>query len=170
MSGLAFVEDQTPRAQLDFLVNREAVASLCSPRIQQSRRTTVALIRAAIRAGSLREAQEQMALAQKELGLASERKGLMGIQAETEIAMAELYLGRGDLKASAHMLDAAHNHMIGEDNCVQLRNYAAVRGELDLALGHPETAESTLRAAILKEELEARGAGEENIRLRAPEP
>ena len=33
------------------------------------------------------------------------------------------------------MLDDAHNHMIGEDNSLQLRNYAAERGELELALG-----------------------------------
>ena len=77
--------------------------------------------------------------------------------------MAGLYLDRRDLSDAARMLDDAHNHMIGEDNSLQLRKYAAERGELELALGHPESAEPTLRSAILKEELQARGAGAENV-------
>ena len=164
MSGLAFIEDGTPRVQLDLLLNRETVAlfELAQNRAIEAEQR-VALIRAAIRADSLREAQEQMAIAQKEFTLAPGQKGLMGIQAESEIDLAQLYVRRGDLSDAAHMLDAAHNHMVGEDNSVQLRNYAAARGELELALGHPEAAESTLRAAILKEESEARGVGKENV-------
>jgi len=164
MSGLASIENETPRVQLALLVNREAVGLYeLSQNPVSLTEQRIALIRAAMRAGSVREAQKQMAQAQKELGRASEHKGVMGIQAETEIAMAELYLERADLKSAAGMLDDAHNHMIGEDNSLQLRNYAAARGELELALGHPETAESTLRTAILKEELEAQGTGKENI-------
>ena len=104
-----------------------------------------------------------MALAQKEDAMEPATKGQMGIQAESEIDMAQLYIRRGDLSGAAHMLDVAHTHMVGEDNSLQLRNYAGARGELELALGHPEAAESTLRAAILKEELLARGAGKENV-------
>lgn len=57
-----------------------------------------------------------MAIAQKEFTLAPGQKGLMGIQAESEIDLAQLYVRRGDLSDAAHMLDAAHNHMVGEDN------------------------------------------------------
>jgi hypothetical protein len=166
MSGLALIEDGTPRKQLDLLVNQETFAlfELARNRAILAEQR-VALIRAAIRAGALETAQKQMRLARKEFAHAPNQKGLMGIQAESEIAMASLYLERGDLANAAHMLDDAHDHMVGEDNSLQLRNYAVARGELELALGHAESAESTLHAAILKEEFEARGAGQENITI-----
>ena len=53
--------------------------------------------------------------------------------------------------------------MIGEDNSFQLKNYAVSRGELELAQGQPDAAESMLRKTILQEESEAKGAGRENI-------
>ena len=164
MAGLAYIEDATPRVHLDLLVNRETVAlfTLSQNRAILSEQR-IGLIRAAIRAGSLQEAQGQMALAQKEMALAPEQKGLKSNQAESEIEMGQLYLDRGDLPDAGRMLDAAHNHMVGEDNSLQLRNYAAARGELELALGHTESAESTLRAAILKEETEASGARDQNV-------
>ncbi len=163
MAGLAYTEDATPRVQLDLLVNRETVELFSLSNNQAIlAEQRIALIRAAIRAGALKEAQEQMAIAQREFALAPGQKGLRSNQAESEIEMAQLYLDRSDLPAAGRMLDAAHNHMMGEDNSLQLRNYAAARGELELALGHPEIAESTLRSAILKEELEARGAGVQN--------
>jgi tetratricopeptide (TPR) repeat protein len=164
MAGLALIEDGTPRAQLDLLLNRETfdLFELAQNRTILAEQR-VALIKAAIRAGALLDAQKQMRIARKEFALAPDQKGLMGSQAESEIAMAGMYLGRGDLDSATQMLDDAHNHMVGEDNSLQLRNYAVVRGELELALGHPDTAESALRAAILKEELEARGAGQQNI-------
>ena len=164
MSGLALVEVATPRVRLDYLANKEALnlfALAQSPPLLAEQR--VSLIGAAIRAGALKEAAEQMALAQKEIELAPNQKGLRSNQSESEILMAGLYLDRGDLADAAHLLEGAHNHMVGEDNPLQLRNYAVVRGELELALGHPETAESSLRAAILEEEREAPGAETENI-------
>lgn len=163
MAGLALLEDATPRKQLDMLANREALGLF---ELSQNRAIIaaqrVALIRAAIRAGALEEAQRQMAIA-KASDPGSEKEGLEGIRAEGEIAMAGLYLNRGDLSDATRMLDDAHNHMAGEDNSLQLRNYAAERGELALALGHPEAAEPALRSAILEEELQARGAGAENV-------
>ena len=164
MAGLGIIEDGTPRAQLDLLVNRETVGLLELAQNQAIvAEQRIKLIRAAIRAGALKEAQDQMTLAQKEIALAPKQKGSTGIQAESELAMAVLYLDRGDLKAAGSMLDDVHNHMVGQDNSLQLRNYATARGELELALGHPEAAESTLRAAILREELLASGAGKENV-------
>jgi tetratricopeptide (TPR) repeat protein len=158
MAGLAAIEDSTPRVQLDLLVNRETVNLLSlarngAIRVQQRNR----LIRAAIRAGSLQEAREQMALAQKE------NVPDPILQAEGEILMADLLLDRGDPQSAAQMLDAAHGHMVGKDDDYHSKLYAAARGELELTQGHFEAAESTLRGAILKEELEARGAGQENV-------
>ncbi len=117
MAGLAYIEDATPRVQLDLLVNRETVALFTLSQNQAIlSEQRIALIRAAIRAGSLQEAQGQMVLAQKELALAPEQKGLKSNQAESEIEMGQLYLDRGDLAGAGRMLDAARNHMVGEDN------------------------------------------------------
>ncbi len=164
MSGLAWTEESTPRTQLDLLLNRETfeLFSLAPNRTTQAS-SRAGLIRAAIRAGALEEAREQMALAQKDATLASDQKGSQAAQAENEMLIAELYLDRGDLAASSQMLDAAQTHMAGEDNFIQLRRYALVRGELELAQGHAAAAESRLRAAILTQEQQAKGAGRQNV-------
>ncbi len=164
MSGLALVEDSTPRLQLDLLVNREAFGLYAlSKNATFLAGQRVYLIRAALRAGSMTEAREQMVRAKQELALAPGKAGLIGVKAEIEIAMAHLYLERGDLSNAQIMLDDAQKQMASEDNPVQYRSYAVARGGLELALKHPEAAEATLHDAILKEELEARGAGEQNI-------
>ena len=164
MAGLALIEDLTPRVQLDLLVNREVFELLTLPRnsafLAEQR---VSVIRAALRAGSMDEAQEQLANAKGELALAPGRKGLIGVQAETEISMARLFVQREEYSNAEILLDDAHRVMAKEDNPDQLRSYAVARGELELALGHPDAAEATLGAAIMKEELEARGAGVQNI-------
>ncbi len=165
VSGIAWVEDATPRTQLDLLLNRESFAlfSLAPNRTLQGS-SRASLIRSAMRAGALLEAKEQIALAQKDAILAPGQKGLQAVtQAENELLMAEIYLDRGDPSSAGQMLDAAQNHMIGEDNDFQLSRYALLRGEFELAQGHAGAAESLLRAAILKEEQEARGVGRENI-------
>ncbi len=164
MAGVALIEDSTPRKQLDLLLNRESVALFSLSRnsaLLADARTY--LVNAAIRAGFLAEAEAQLALVKEEAGLAPEQKGSLSFQAESEIAMARLHLEQGDVKSAAKLLDAAHNHMVGEDNYFQLSRYAVARGELELAQGDSNTAESTLRAAILKEELEGKGVGRENI-------
>lgn len=162
MAGLAYIEDGTPRAQLDFLANRETVALFALAQNQNIlAEQRIGLIRAAIRAGAWQEAEKQMAIAGK-IDSASGTVA-MGSRAEGELAMAGLYLDRADLKDAAQMLHDAHDHMAHLDNPVELRAYAAELGELELAEGHPDAAEPILREAILKEELEARGAGTENV-------
>jgi CHAT domain-containing protein/tetratricopeptide (TPR) repeat protein len=162
MAGLAMIEDATPRAQLALLLRKEAMGlfSLSANRtINSAARTN--LIRAAIRAGSLSEAQQQLAIQQKET---NPHQGAPPIfPADAEIGMAELYLDRGDLHNARSTLDHAQKLMAGQDNPVLRRNYAVVRGELELSQGRPEDAESILRTAILSQELEARGAGDQNI-------
>lgn len=161
VAGPAFIEELTPRVQLSLLVNREAFNLFAlSPNRAIQAEQRFALIRAAIRAGSLQEAQEQMNIARTETAFAP---GMKGEQAESEILMAELYLDRNDLTAADRMLNAAHEHMGGEDNFVQLRNYAVARGELELLLGRPDEAEPRLRRAIVEEELQAAGAGAQNV-------
>jgi tetratricopeptide (TPR) repeat protein len=164
MGGLASVEDSTPRVRLDLLLNREAfhLFSL-SKNSAYLAEVRALLIRAALRAGSIAEAKEQMRIATEEGELSAGSKGPTGARAETEIAMAKFYIDRDELSNAEVMLDEAQKHMAGEDNPVEQRGYAGVRGELELALKHPEAAETMLRAAILKEELEAKGAGDQNI-------
>ncbi len=164
MSGIAIVEDATPRVQLDLLVNREAFRLLAlSKNTAYLAEQRASLIRAALRAGSTSEVQEQLSRAKTELAGAPENKGLIGVQAETEIAIAQFYVDRGNFAKAAPALDDAHEHMADEDNPIQFRSYAVARGALDLALNRPRAAEAVLSTAILKEEREARGAGEHNI-------
>jgi tetratricopeptide (TPR) repeat protein len=164
MAALALVEDGTPRTQLSLLLHREAVGLFSAlPNSTILRDQRIALIRAAIRAGSLDEAKSQMTLEQAEAILAPNLKEPPSTQAESETLMASLYLERGDLLSTSRLLDAARRHMIGEDNDFLLNNYALTRGEFDLTEGHAEAAESTLNAAIIREELEAKGVGRENV-------
>lgn len=160
MSSLVMVEEATPRVQLSLLLNREAVelfelgknrAIIASARSH--------LIRAALRAGALHEAQEQMKIAQSEVAAFPKVTFPHSYQAENEMGLADVYLDRRELAAAAQQLDAARDDLTGEDNWLQLASYATERGELELALGHPEEAETTLRNAVLTEELRDRGSG-----------
>jgi tetratricopeptide (TPR) repeat protein len=160
MASLGMVEENTPRVHLSLLLNREVLglfelgqnqAMIASARDK--------LIRAALRAGALHEAQEQMAIARREVDRLPNHAFPPEYLAENELELADVYLDRRDLTAATNELDAARNHLTGEDNWLERANYAAERGELELALGHPENAESTLRNAILSEELRSRGAG-----------
>ena len=166
LSGLAQVEQATPRVRLDLLMQREVVHVLeltAGRQLIPTERFNLAT--AAIRAGAIPEAEKQIELAQAELEAIGGGKSVQGRLAENEIAMANLYLDRSDLGDSARMLDLAGGHMAGEDNAYHRRDYAAARGRLELAEGHPETAEPLLRSAILDEERLAGKAGAESIVL-----
>jgi CHAT domain-containing protein/tetratricopeptide (TPR) repeat protein len=166
LSGLAEVEQATPRIQLGLLMQREVVQVL---ELTEGRQLIPGerfnLATAAIRVGALAEAEKQIGLAQAELEAINGGKSVRGRLAENEIAMADLYLDRRDLVDSAKMLDLAERHMTGEDNAYHRRDYAVARGRLELAEGHPDTAEPLLRNAILDEERLAGKAGNESIVL-----
>jgi tetratricopeptide (TPR) repeat protein len=160
MAGLVMVEESTPRVHLTLLLSQEEVGLFG---IAQSPVYTAGarghLIRAALRAGALHVAQEQMNIARREDAASSNQWLPRGYQAENELGLADVYLDRRALTAAAQQLDAARVHLAGEDNWLQQENYATERGELELALGHPKEAETTLRNAILTEELRDRGTG-----------
>jgi tetratricopeptide (TPR) repeat protein len=162
IGGLAQVEEMTPRLHLALLLRREASGILS---LTQTRGLMgpIRLLYAvdAMRAGAITEAKDQMRLAQEESAIPGE-KPIKGALAETEIVMANLSLAHGDAPGAKTFLDDAVR-LIGRDDFVHLRAYAEVRGELDLASGHPGDAEATLREAIRKEELLGKGAGSKNI-------
>jgi len=166
LSGLAEVEKATPRVHHALLLQREVVGVL---ELTDSRELIpterLNLVYAAIRAGSVPEAQQQMQLAQSELVAMGGGKSVQGLLAEAEIDMAALYLDRHDLTSAARLLDSAHGHMTGENNSYHRRDYAVARGELELAQGHPETAEPLLHDAILEEEQLAGKPSAESIVL-----
>jgi tetratricopeptide (TPR) repeat protein len=164
LAGLAEVEKSTPRAHLALLLQREAMGILeltQSRALIPSQRYDLAI--AAIRAGFLPEAQAELAKVRSELAANGGESSIRGFLADSEIAMANLYLERRDLSAAAATLDSAKSHMEGQDDSVLKRSYAAVRGELELEQGHPETAERMVRDAILEEERKAREVGATNI-------
>jgi tetratricopeptide (TPR) repeat protein len=153
LSGLQQAEQGTPRVRLALSMQREVVNVLelteSRPLIASERLNLAA---AAIRAGAIQEAEEQMRRAQSELAASGGGRSVFGFLAENEIAMANLYLARRDLTAARRMLDAAEGHMAGEDNSRHRRDYAIARGQLELAEGHPQASEPMLRNALLEEE------------------
>jgi CHAT domain-containing protein/tetratricopeptide (TPR) repeat protein len=166
LSGLAELEQSTPRVRLELLLQREVVHVLEQSENRQLMPTErFNLAAAAIRAGAIPEAEQQMQLAQAELLALGGGRSVPGRLAEDEIAMAGVYLDRSDRADAAKMLDSAHGHMAGEDNSHHRRDYAVARGRLELALGHPDAAEPLLRNAIVFEEHWASKAGEEDILL-----
>jgi tetratricopeptide (TPR) repeat protein len=153
LSGLEEVEQGTPRVRQTLLLQREVVAVLELTGSRQLIPTErLNLVDAAIRAGSLAEAQQQMSQAQAELAAIGGGSSVQGFLAETETDLATLYLKRRDPVSAARLLDSALVHMAGEDNSYHRRDYAVARGQLDLAQGHPEAAEPLLHDAILGEE------------------
>ena len=161
MGALAGIEDATPRVHLDLLVNREKLGLFeLSKATSWVANARVELIRSDLRAGSMAEAETQLKLARRD---ETGKNGQLSIEAESETAMALLYLHRRDLNSAQGLLDDAGKKMAGEDNPVLYRNYAVARGELQLASGDPERAEATLRTAILKDESEGQGVGRQNI-------
>ena len=166
ISGLEEIEESTPRVHHALLLQREAVAALELSRNRQlipAERLHLAAV--AIRAGAASEAQEQMRVAQQELSANGGGDSVRGFLVENEDAMASLYLDRGDLAGAARMLDAAKRDMAGENNSYHRREYALAHGRLELALGHPDTAESLLRDALVEEERLAAKGGAESIAM-----
>ncbi len=131
LSGLAQVEQATPRVQLELLEQREVVHVL---ELTQSRQLIPGerfnLATAAIRAGSVAEAEKQIALAQSELEAIGGGNSVKGRLAENEFVMADLYLDRNDLGDAGRQLDLAHQHMAGEENAYHRRDYAVARGKV----------------------------------------
>jgi len=166
LAGLAEVEKSTPRVQLSLLLQREVMGVL---ELTESRNLIPAqrydLAVAAIRAGAIPEALGALRTVQSELSGKQVDKATQSFLADSEISLAKLYLGRGDYSSASAMLDTAHKHMVGGEDELDRRNYAAARGELGLALGQAANAETMLRDAILEEERKGHGAGAENILL-----
>jgi len=162
LSGLEQVEQSTPRSRLALLLQREHVAALELTDNRQLLPTAhLNLAAAAIRAGSIPEAQQAMATAENELTANGGGKSVQSILAEVETALASVYLERRQPNEAGKLLDSAYAHMAGEKNAIYLRNYAVARGQLALEQGHPEAAEPLLRDALLEQErLGAKGGAE----------
>jgi CHAT domain-containing protein len=140
-------------------LQREALATLeLTPNRQLIPTARLNLAAAAIRAGSIPEAEEAMRTAELELAANGGGRSVHSILAEVETAMANVYLDRGELAKASEKLDAAYAHMAGARTGIYLRNYAVARGQLALEQGRAEAAEPLLREAIVAQE-QAAGAG-----------
>jgi len=164
LDGPAEAEVETPRVHLELLLRKEALSVL---QLTQSQNQVPAarmwMAVAAIRAGAVSLAEDQMQQARREQATLGDVAPMQSVAVENEISLANLYLDRGDREKAAARLDEAKVRLSGDDNFVHHRSYAAARGRLELALGHPEAAESMLRKAILDEERQAAKAGARNI-------
>jgi tetratricopeptide (TPR) repeat protein len=164
LAGLAEVEKNTPREQLELLIQRELLGILKltpSRALIPAQRYDLAI--AAIRAGSIAEAQAQMGKVEAELKQQKDQRSLREFLADSEIALANLYLSRGDQLSAANLLQRAQAHLAGLDDKEEIALYAAARGQLLLASGKPEAAEPLLRNAILTEEDRGRSVGAGNM-------
>jgi CHAT domain-containing protein/tetratricopeptide (TPR) repeat protein len=164
IAGLAEVEESTPRVHLDLLLKQEYLSAL---ELTGSRNmipgVRMWLAAAAIRAGAVREAEDQMRQARSEQASFIGAAPFGPLLAQSQIALANFYLGSGDLKKAGELLDSAHGHLAGDDNFLYRRAYAAARGQLELQLGLPQAAEATLRGAIADEERQGANAGTANV-------
>jgi tetratricopeptide (TPR) repeat protein len=162
LSGLEEIEESTPRVQHALLLQRETLGVLG---LSQNRGLIPAerlhLAAVAIRAGADSLATEQMRLAQQDIA-ARGGDSIRAFLFEDEQAMATLYLDRGDPASAAKILDAAYQDQKNENNSFHRRDYALLRGRLELARGNFGEAELLLSHALLEEEREGRG-GAKNI-------
>lgn len=153
LAGLAEAEKSSPRTHLELLLQRELLSLLemtPSRSLIPSQRYDLAI--AAIRAGSIADAQHQLAEVRTELNQQTDVPSLRTFLADSEIALANLYITRGDLSAASKLLGSAKAHMAGLDDESEAAALAAAEGQLDLALGDPGKAEPSLRQAILHAE------------------
>jgi tetratricopeptide (TPR) repeat protein len=156
LAALAEAEKSSPRSHLELLLQRELLSILeltPSTDLIPSQRYDLAI--AAIRAGSVDEAQRQLAAVRAELARQNNEQSIRLFLSDSEIALANLYLARHDLSSAAPLLRAAQNHIAGLDDDSEQAALAAATGQLDLALGQPGHSESALRQAIVQ--AEARG-------------
>ncbi|MDE3061853.1 MAG: CHAT domain-containing protein [Acidobacteriota bacterium] len=157
LAALAEAEKSSPRTHLELLLQRELLSILeltPSTDLIPSQRYDLAI--AAIRAGSVDEAQRQLAAVRAELAQQNNEQSIRLFLADSEIALANLYLARHYLSAAAPLLRGAQTHIAGLDDGSEQAALAAATGQLDLALGQPGHSESALRRAIVQ--AEARGA------------
>lgn len=162
LAGLAEVEKSTPRKQLELLLQRETIGTLELSQgrgLIPSQRYDLAI--AAIRAGQIPEALQELNAVRRELKATEKGQPVPAFVADSEIAMANLYLERGALSEAGPMLDSARLHLAGQSDPAVRQAYAAARGQLELARQHPESADALLQAAILEEE--SRGSGSGNV-------
>ena len=166
LSGLEQVEHSTPRANLALLLQREHLGVL---ELTENRQLVpvarLNLAAAAIRAGSIYEAQDAMRTAQGELAANGGGQSVRSSLAEVETALANVFLERRQTDEAGKLLDSAYAHMAGEHNAVYLRNYAVARGQLALEQGHPDAVEPLLRDALLEQERLAGKGGADSIVL-----
>ena len=129
VAGLAVVEDRTPRNRLDLLLTTGGIRSILPCRqIEPMLAETQSRIWCAQQSALVRlhEAQKQMAVAQKEAVLAPAKKD-HGFRQKLKSRWQSSTSIEATVSMPLHMLDAAHNHMIGEDNHVSVQAATRLR-------------------------------------------
>jgi CHAT domain-containing protein len=164
LSGLEGAEALTPRNRTPYLLQRELLGvALLTPSAKTIPAERYRLASLAIRAGQIPEAKEQMRLAEAELKADGDEKSLVLYLTEEELELAQTYLERGDFRMAGEVLDRVEARLPGQHNTLFARRYAALRGQLELTLGHPEAVEQILRSALFDEEKIAGSLGPTTI-------
>jgi CHAT domain-containing protein len=147
--SLSVMEQNSPRAHSSEIYKRESldwlelVGSHAHAAVDR-----MYLAQAEIRIGAIKEAENQLRLANLEEESASLGKAKNTILTESWIFLADLMLERDNLLAAEHYLDQAAENLDHYSDTWGLRTYAAARGQLQLAQGHLDQAAAILESSI----------------------
>jgi CHAT domain-containing protein/tetratricopeptide (TPR) repeat protein len=165
LAGLAELESNTPRTRLALMLQRETLdaAQLAHGAAQLVPAQRMNLAYAALRAGSLHEAQQQMAKAQAELAASQDPDSVRSEISEVQLQLSEYYTAHRDFSQAKKILDEYfrlhRDYLLGYIR----RKSGVAEGEFELASGQPGMGEKLLHDAIVEEEQDARSGDAQYI-------
>jgi tetratricopeptide (TPR) repeat protein len=149
VSGMPLIAIDSPLAHMAESSQREELAwILLQGTPVREAQTRTKLARAEIRIGAMREAANQLRLANAAWKTSGAGHSRDNLTSEPEIFLAATLLERGDLDQAGHHLDLAAGDMSNFSDVWGLREYAMARGQLQLAEGHLSEAAHILEADI----------------------
>ncbi|WP_263358515.1 CHAT domain-containing protein [Acidicapsa ligni] len=151
--ALFYTERDSPHAYSSELFTRETeeLAEILGNRHYLSL-LHMELANADMRIGAIGDARRQLKLADQESTQLVDGKIERVDLSQSQILLACAELERGDLLPAGRLLDQAAQHRSVQTDSWAARLYAGARGQLDLALGHFEQANSTIETDIRSSE------------------
>ena len=146
---LGYAELASPRPQAAKLTLIETLGWLQLTGLHvRNAQTRMLIAQAELRAGEVAEAEEEVRLANAERSLTAMGKLQGANMSEGAIMLASGMLERRDLSGAARYLDVASTYFANSSDIFLERRLAMNRGQLELALGHPDRSKSLLESAI----------------------
>jgi len=153
VGNLGLQESRTPRSMAGELYSRETLRWTefggFGAAVAQTR---IALARAEIRNGAMKDAEEQTRIGDFEGSGAALGKAEGANLSQALCILAEALLERGDAQGAAHYLDRAAAQMSNSSDTSMAKEFAVTRGQLEISLGRPDQATGILESAIRSSE------------------